>query len=249
MNVIKVKNLKMPAPSKEEMRELRAGLAALAGPDDPITLSVSVENWPGRQAMHLVYYAGLRTLTEIQKLDESKLGPLSWRFFAGGHKTVTSATGCTATHGHPGLPLKVMAVTRGPAAAEVLRSTEMLNDLRELSDSLNNQYELRVLRMPALGTETFWLKSLSAEQGDWIVPYGSIPDALIPKKPDAPGTPNGNQVISVDDFLNAAANAARQRLAKPDIAEIALRRQAREAPVNHVAPPSKHLPRPAKTLP
>jgi hypothetical protein len=243
MNVIKVKNLNTPAPSQQELEEMRAGLAALAGSDDPLTASVYAENWQGRQAAHLVYYVGLRTLTELDKLDESKLGPRSWRFFAGGHKTLTAATACVTTCGGPGLPpVKVMAVTRGPAPAEILRSTELLNELSEVSGNPNNQYELRVLRIPALGMEAFWLHSQSANVGDLVVPYGSLPASWSSNKP---GAPNGSQVYTETDFLKAAADLARQRLAQPDITPTVPWTRTRKTPIALARHPSLHLPRPA----
>jgi hypothetical protein len=246
MNVIKVKNLQTPMPRKKELEELQAGLAALAGPDDPLTLSITVDNWPGRQVWHLVYYAGLRTLAELSKLDESKLGPLTWRCFAGGHKNMTSATGCMATFGGRGYPpVKVMAVTRGTAPAEILRSTELLNELSEVSGNPNNQYELRVLRMPALGMEAFWLHSQSANLGDLVVPYGSLPAAWSSANPPAPEAPKGSHAYSEADFLNGVAQLAQQRLAKPDIAPTAPLTRTRKTPIALARRPSLHLPIPA----
>jgi hypothetical protein len=240
MNVITVKNLKTPRPSSEQMRELREGLEAFLGPDDPLTASVRAENWPGRTAVHITYYVGLRTLTELDKLDKSKLGPLSWRILAGGHPTMTTAAGCMATYGGPGLPpVKVLAVTRGPAAAEVLTYTEQLNDLVEVRDNPRNDYELRVLRIPALGTEVFWLKSLSPEQrDDLVVPYGWIPSGWDFVKPGGDGKPNKNQAVPAADFLGNLRAAARQRMAQPDIAVMATRPPARRVPLD---PEKRHL--------
>jgi hypothetical protein len=249
MHVIKVKNLKTPAPTAKEMAELRASLGALAGHSDPLTLSLYAPNWLGRQAAHLVYFVGLRTLMDLKELDETKLGPLSWRFFAGGHKTMTTAAGCMTTCGGPGLPpLKVTAVTRGTVPAQMLMSTEMLNDLRELTDSPNNEYELRVLRMPALGTEAFWLKSLTAGLGDMVVPYGTMPGAWNLPKPDSPATLNGNQVYTAAEFLRSAAQGAGQRLAKPDIAALANRPVAQKAPANSAERPSLRWSKPPFSL-
>jgi hypothetical protein len=239
MNVIKAKNLKTPGPSIEQMRQLRASLEAFLGPDDPLTASVRTENWPGRTAVHTTYYVGLRTLSQLNKLDESELGPRSWRLLAGGHQTMTTAAGCMATYGGPGSPpVKVLAVTRGPVAAEVLTSTEQLNELSEVRDNPNNEYDLRVLRIPALGTEVFWLKSLSTERDDLVVPYGWIPTGwnLFATGPD--GKPNKNLAIPAAEFLGKLAHAAQQRTAQPDIAALAGRPPARKVPLE---PGKRHL--------
>jgi hypothetical protein len=231
------------------MGELRTSLTDFAGPDDPLTLSVcAAENWPGRAAMHRVHYAGLRTITELDELDESRLVPTSWRFFAGGHQTKTAAAGCMATCGRPGSPLKVLAVTRGPAPAAILTCTESLNDLSELSGNPNNHYDMRVLRIPALGIEAFWLKSQSAGVGDLVVPYGWMPRSwdFIQRGPD--GTASKNQAVPAADFLRTLADAARQRLAKPDIAPLAHRTGTLRRPVKPTERPSSHVPRPGDSF-
>jgi hypothetical protein len=195
--------------------------------------------------VHLVYFVGLHTLKDLKKLDESNFGPLTWRFFAGGHKTQKVATGCMATYGGPGFPpLKVMAVTRGSAPAEILGSTEQLNELSEVSGSSNHQYELRVLRMPALGMEAFWLHAESAKLGDLVVPYGSLPDALELPKPSGKGAPQGSHVYPEAAFLKAAAQLAQQRLAKPDMAPQAPSTRTRKTPIALARGPALHLPRP-----
>lgn len=244
MNVIKAGNLRSPAPTEEEMDQLRASLTDFAGADDPLTVSVcAAEKWNGRTAVHRVHYAGLRTITELNQLDEDRLGPTSWRFFAGGHQTKTTAAGCMATYGRAGLPVKVLAVTRGPAPAEILNCTELLNELNEVSGNPNSEYDLRVLRMPALGTEVFWLKSLSAGQGDLVVPYGWVPKSWDSIQRSADGKANQNQAIPAADFLRNLADSAQQRLAKPDIAPLIHRTGALREPADRTKRPSSHLPR------
>jgi hypothetical protein len=247
MNVIRINNLKTLGPSREDMADLRASLTAFAGPDDPLTVSLSTDNWPGRSAVHRVHYAGLQTLTGLKELDENKLGPVGWRFFAAGHAAEGVASACMTTSGSPGAPAKVMAITRGPAPAEVLNSTELLNELSDLTGNPNNQYELRVLRMPSLGIEVFWLKAVSDGLVDLIVPYGWIPANWNLAHPSPDGKPAQNQATQVVGFLKLAADAARERLAKPDIAQLANRPRAQKAPVDAAAR-ELHLPKPGESF-
>lgn len=243
MNVIKVKHLKTPALSSQGMRDLQDSLTAFSGPDDLHATILRTENWPGREATHLVYSVGLRTIRELKELDESRLGPLSWRFFADGDTTMTNATVCWATAEHPGLPVKVMSVIQGPAIADILTSTELLNDLREVSDHPDHEYEVRVLRIPALYIEAFWLKSLSAERGDLIVPYGLALDGRDLIKFSAKGRLNRNRAYPVAEFLRIVGSAKLPRLASADLRSLALRTEDRRRPVEPAEHPSSNSPR------
>jgi hypothetical protein len=210
MEVITAKNLNVPAPSAEYMQQLRRSLAAFAGPRDPLTVALSTMNWPGRQAMHAIYSVGLSTIVDpngLARVDK----PFCWRFLAGGHKTMTTADGCWATHDAYRSPAKVMTTFRGPEAADVLTSAEQLNNLSELTTHPENQYELWVLRIPGLYLEAFWLKSGTA--GDLIVPYGLVTDinnnvAVRGVEPLIKG-----RAYVVADFQQIVGRAAQQRLA------------------------------------
>jgi hypothetical protein len=97
--------------------------------------------------------------------------------------------------------------------------------------------------------EAFWLKSHSAELGDLVVPYTLIPTAWDLIKPETPATAGGSQVYSATDFLTAAAGAAQQRLAKPDIAPGTQQPAARKPPAKQATPPPAQLPKPGSTMP
>jgi len=56
--------------------------------------------------------------------------------------------------------------------AEILADSEQLNDLTHLTGHPNDHYELRILRVPGLCLEAFWLKCLRTKKDDLIVPYG-----------------------------------------------------------------------------
>ena len=226
MDVVCAKNLKVPKPSAEWMQKLQACVAGFAGPSDPLTASLYDERWTGRQAVHCLYSAGLRTIVDLQEADTSRLRPCTWRVLAGGHSSVTNAMGCWASYEGEGVPAKVMAVLHGPEMADMLNSTELLNDMKELADGGGHPYELRVFRVPALYLEAFWLKSLSAARGDLILPYGLILDGRDRVKLGAGGRLERNRPYPMAEFLNHVREAARRRLAADDYAPMAPRTRA-----------------------
>jgi hypothetical protein len=210
MNVITAKNLTAPPVSHDWMRRLRTSLDAFAGPGDPIAAALYDENWAGRQAWHAVYSVGLQTILHAKKLDAIDK-PLCWRFIAGGHKGIKTADGCWATHELCGLPAKVLATFRNREMAEILADAEQLNILNEVSGHPGDNYELRILRIPALCLEAFWLKSLSAKRCDLIVPYGLVVDHDLVKLGGG-RTLHKNKAYPVAEFLKAVGPAAQQRL-------------------------------------
>jgi hypothetical protein len=214
MNIITAKNLTAPTPSDGWMQKLRTSLAAFATPNGPFTAALYDENGPGRHACHCVYSVGLQTVKDLKKLDGINK-PFCWRFFADGQTTTPMATSCFATHELNGLSAKVIAAMQGPEVADVLASAEQLNRLSQVSDP-NYQYELRVLRIPGLCIEAFWLKSLSAEREDLIVPYGLCLDGKNSIKLISGERFDKNEAYPVDKFLTIVGDAAVQRLAADD---------------------------------
>jgi hypothetical protein len=222
MDVITAKNLAVPSPSGDWMQKLKVSLAGFAGPNDPLNTALYDQDWRGRHAVHCLYSVGLSSIIDPQGLDRIDK-PFCWRFVAGGHKAVTTAAGCWATHEAHALPPKIMATFRGPEMAEMLLSTELLNELAALKDHPNITYELRVLRIPALYLEAFWLKC--PQRDDWIVPYGLLVDGNGLVKVGAEGRLNKNKAYPLSEFLQIAGQAARLRLAShnalfPDAAKL-----------------------------
>ena len=211
MHVITARNLTVPTPSDGWMQKLRTSLTAFAAPDGPFTAALYDENGPGRWARHCVYSVGLKTIRDLKKLDGINK-PLCWRFFADGHEAMRMATCCFATHELNGSQAKVIAVLQGAEVADILASAEQLNHLNQVTDP-NYQYEIRVLRIPGLSLEAFWLKALSAEREDLIVPYGLCLGDNNLIKLSAGRTLNKNKAYSLSEFLNTAQDAARERLA------------------------------------
>jgi hypothetical protein len=214
MNVITAVNLKALAPSQMWIDKLRASLADFATPGDPLTAGLLVENWEGPEAAHPIYSVGLKTIMNPDVLADLNQ-PICWRFITGGSDPTAKASGCWATPEIQGLPAKVVAAVRGLEATDVLASTTQLNQLSIVVDQPANQFEVRVLRIPGLCVEAFWLKYTGLEAGseDWIVPYGLVLGSANLIKLPGGGTLNKNQAYTASDFLRIAADAAQKRLA------------------------------------
>ncbi len=210
MNVTKASNIMTPRPSGPWMQQLRTSMAAFAGSGHPLSDCLCDENWPGRQAVHCIYSVGFRHLKDLKDLSGVEK-PLAWRFIAGGHKKMKTAAACWSTHESGGPAAKVLCALQAPEMAEILANAELLNNLSELSDHSSQQYELRVLRIPALYLEAFWLKSQSTQAPDWIIPYGLVPDGSDSIKLGAGIRLIKNKAYKVSDFLEVIRNAAHQK--------------------------------------
>lgn len=206
MRPMKADNITAPTPTGGWMQKLKTSLAAFAHSGDPVTAVLNDEYGPG----HCVYSVGLDTIKGLEKLDSINT-PLYWRFLARGEGAATGAA-CLATHESSKLPPKVMAALNGPEVAEILETAENLNTLPEITGNPNHHYELRVLRIPALCLEAFWLKSLTGTpEEDLIVPYG-----LVAKDKHTIKLPGGtslkkDQAYPVAKFLEDIQSAARHR--------------------------------------
>jgi hypothetical protein len=198
------------------MQSLRASLAGFAPTGSPLTTGLMDENWPGPQASHPIYSVGLSSILRpdaLAALDKI----FCWRFIAG-DLTAGMAAGCWATAEVDGVPAKILAAIRGAEAADVLSSATGLNNLTVVSGQPNNHYDVRVLRVPGLSLEAFWLKSTGdtasgSTSSDWIVPYGLVVRGASTIKLPGGHTLNKNQAYSVAEFLTIAGDAARNRLA------------------------------------
>jgi hypothetical protein len=214
MNVITATNLKALTPSAQWTQKLRASLAGFTTPGDPLTTGLLVENWQGPEAAHPMYSVGLKSIMNpniLALLDQ----PICWRFMSGSSDpTQKASSGCWATPEAHGMPAKIVAAMQGLEATDVLASTALLNKLSCVTDQPGNQFEIRVLRIPGLVVEAFWLKytGLNAGSSDWIVPYGLVQGGANLIKLPGGGTLNKNQPYAAADFLTIAAGAAQKRL-------------------------------------
>jgi hypothetical protein len=216
MEVISAINLKVPSPSALWMQGLKTSLAGFVPAGSPLCAGVLDENWPGPQASHPIYSVGLSAIVNAPGLAAfDKI--FCWRFLAG-DVTPGVASGCWATAEVDGVPAKIIAAIRGPEAADVLNSATALNHLNVVSGQPANHYDVRVLRIPGLSLEAFWLRSTDAaatggSASDWVIPYGLVTGGAAIIKLPGGQTLNKNQAYSESEFLAIAANSARRRLA------------------------------------
>jgi len=218
MNVIRHPNLKVPMPLPEWCERLKASVAGFAHPHHPLVCAIE-DAWPGRHAVYCVYSFGLETITTLHLHPERlKKDPFCWRYVAAGHRSGCKAIGCMALPQRP----RVMATLESTELADLLRDTEELNQLEHLA---HNSYEIRVLRIPALYLEAFWLKCGWREgnqdrytpaclQMDLIVPYGLLLDDqdYVKLNSGAEGKLKRNQAYPMGEFLQAVRGAAQQRM-------------------------------------
>ena len=216
MDVITAINLKAPSPSVVWMQNLRTSLAGFAPTGSPLTTGLMDENWPGPQASHPIYSVGLHWIQHPEALAGlEKI--FCWRFIAG-DLTAGLAAGCWATAEVDGVPPKILAAIQGAEAADVLSSANRLNNLNVVNGQPDNHYDVRVLRVPGLSLEAFWLKftgvgAAGVASSDWIVPYGLVVRGADTIKLPGGHTLNKNQAYSVPEFLTIAGEAAQKRLA------------------------------------
>jgi hypothetical protein len=210
MNVITANNLKAPMPSKDWTNQLKASLARFAPAGSPLTAGLLVDDWDGPQAVHSVYSVSMATM---ERGLDSVTNPICWRCLAG-RPNARTASVCWASPAIKGLPVVVACAMHGSAAADVLASIARLNHLKEVSDYPAHHYELRILRIPALFLETFWLKPQVGETSDVIVPYGGVLNSSDELKLPGGGTLKRNQAIPVEAFMTTTREAAKVRIAQ-----------------------------------
>jgi hypothetical protein len=160
----------------------------------------------GKPPAYQVFTLGLVPLSEGRKLEDN-VTSVSWRFLINS----SSGGGLYATvAARAGEQPKVTGVSRGPKAVIALQANQDLRKLRQ-ADTNEQKYELRLLTVPGLLTEAFWMKWIPDDaEKDLIVPFFTS-QKLVPM-----------HAYSIDEFVGIAGPLAQARLR----AEEGLRREA-----------------------
>jgi len=171
------------------MVALFAHWADFAGPNDP-SLNTLLHVHPEQNSMQVIYALGLQDLVDSGLTKARKIG---WRFLA------SSALRQAVAANLDDEPPKMTALTRGDEIASAIRAAQRVRELSPAKDP-QYEYELRVLKIPGLLIEVFWLKAQNGE--DLVVPYFAVfADEL-----------NVMKVLKVGEFLKIVQPMADKRV-------------------------------------
>jgi hypothetical protein len=137
-------------------RALAGGVADFLDLRDPLANELK----QGNLGLH-VFSVGLEDIVEGQEIRGAK--SVGWRFLTGAR--LGPAVACDVTERQEGSP-KVTGVSRDPLISAAIRATHEIETLPAVREK---DYELRVLRIPGLLIEAFWLVSRTGET-DLLVP-------------------------------------------------------------------------------
>jgi hypothetical protein len=183
--------LRVPTPTKQSLDAVRSQLSELAGRSafqqralgqaNPLDIALA--------APHDVYFLGLDQLAEGVDLEAAK--PIGQRFLVMASDEAISSAEIAAPDGSG------FQANEGPYVAASAAAIAQAEADPDLSD---RDYELRLLRIPALYFVALWLKD--DHNGD---------DVLIPLDP-APAPFEAGRKYRPDDVLAELASMARERL-------------------------------------
>lgn len=181
-----------PNPSPAAMLALFARWGDFAGPSDP-SLNTLLYVHPEQHNMQVIYALGLQDLMASGLKNARKIG---WRFLAA--SALRQAVAANLTQVGDGAP-QMTALTRGPEIASAIRAAQRVHEFPPAKDP-KYEYELRVLKIPGVLLEVFWLKATNGN--DLVVPYFALfCDKL-----------NVMRVLQVDEFVDIVKPLVQKRL-------------------------------------
>jgi hypothetical protein len=186
--------LRQTLPSEAVKRALREGIADFMDSNDPLAKTLLTASF------------GLRVFTlGLDKLDESfkqSLQSAGWRFMALSSSGLPIAA--DVVDRGDGEPPRMISLSRDPVIADMVVAARRIEKSPEVQAK---DYDLRLLRIPGVLTEAFWLKPLVGED-HLIVPILTKSRGLLQEKRPLP----------IADFLSIVrglANEFRERSNRP----------------------------------
>ena len=150
-----------------------------------------------------LFLLGLREIAENTGVKAAK--PAGWRFFAG-RRAGAILMGKLSIR-IPSEGWKLTAGNYGDRTWEVYQATLALDQLPQVKEA---DYELRVLVIPGLNLEGFWLVAQPPKPGDPVLPDLAVP---FPGMPDQPNEAlQRAPVYTLDQFLATIRPLAQLRL-------------------------------------
>jgi hypothetical protein len=183
--------LRVPEPTPETVESVRSQLSELAGRAqfrhralaraNPVTVALT--------APHDVYFLGLDELADGVSIDAAR--PVAQRFLVMDADTAVASAEVTGPDGAG------FQANEGPFVAATAAAIIRAEAEPELADG---DYELRLLRIPALYFVALWLHDEDG-RGDVVVPLDPAPAPFEPGRSYSP-----------DEVLAELANQARRRI-------------------------------------
>jgi hypothetical protein len=129
--------------------------------------------FPGALQAQQVFYLSLNEAAH----NSGTINPpaAGWRFLTG--NASSGQLLARVVQLPPAQTWKLTGVFYGQRVADAIAASAYLQNLPEVG---SNDYELRVLAIPGLNMEAFWLVAQSAASVDLIVPFPRAADQLIP---------------------------------------------------------------------
>jgi hypothetical protein len=129
-----------------------------------------------------------------------KARPVGWRFFAGRSED-TALLGWVTRRG-PQEPWRMTSASYGPRVWAALQEARALQDLPRIRGA---EYQLRVLTVPGLHLEGFWMVAQAQGDPDLVAPFPASPNQTLRELNDQP-------VYTMPQFVETIAPIARQEL-------------------------------------
>jgi hypothetical protein len=152
------------------------GLTRQAFLSAPPALPSPAELVPGALQAQQVFFLGLNQAAN----NSGTINPpaAGWRFLASDASSSTSGQLLARVVQIPPSPTwKLTGVFYGPRVSDAFAASEYVQNLPEVA---KNDYVLRILAVPGLNLEAFWLVAQNAGSFDLIVPFPRITEQLIP---------------------------------------------------------------------
>ena len=135
-------------------------------------LPTPADIFPGAVQAQQVFYLSLNEAAN----NSGAINPpaAGWRFLVGNASSGQLLARVVQT---PSQAWKLTGVFYGQRVSDAIAAS---SDLENLPKVGTNDYELRVLAVPGLNLEAFWLVAQSAASVDLIVPFPRVTEQLIP---------------------------------------------------------------------
>jgi hypothetical protein len=150
---------------------------------------------------HPIYNVGLDALTARRPLTEAR--QTGWRYLV--HSDGATVASSEVSVDAAGRPNAFARVNEGPFVGA---TAQALNQIDQRPEVAGGNYEIRLLKVPALYVVALWLKDLNGDR-DLVVPLAPAPPYLVP-----------GRAYAHTDFLGLLVEPARQRLQFDDSPQI-----------------------------